>query len=186
MSEDKKMTLDEMAQQLVRQNVYYCISGLISDLNKLVSSADPKTLKEVDIDDDQLRDLSVQDDWEEPASYYIRKLDREDLITELELKDIEMEPEETTEALAEKLIAHLDEEGEFQEFCSDNRLDPDQIEVYEHWLVSDWFAARLEEKGGIVDKDLCGVTVWGRTTTGQSSYMDGIVQRIAQDLLDGK
>jgi hypothetical protein len=186
MSEAKKMTLDEMAQQLVRTEVYYNISSLFSDLNTLVSSADPKTLQNVGVDQDQLMTLMVQDDWEEPASDYIRSLDREDLVNELELKDIEFDPAGSDEDLQKLLIAHLDEEDEFQEFCNDNRLDPNTDEVYEHWIVSDFLAGRLAEKGAVVDTDVSGLTIWGRTTTGQMVYMDWIIQQIAQDMLDSK
>ena len=57
-------------------------------------------------------------------------------------------------------------------------IDPVQTEVYEHWAVTDWFADKLEAAGEKVDRDFAGLNVWGRTTTGQSMTMDGVVQRI--------
>lgn len=60
-------------------------------------------------------------------------------------------------------------------------LDADTHEVYEHWIVSDWLAARLKDEGHVVG-EFAGLTVWGRQTTGQSISMDGVIQRIAGEL----
>jgi hypothetical protein len=57
-------------------------------------------------------------------------------------------------------------------------------EIYEHWLVSDWLAAKLEAKGETVVRNLCGLTIWGRATTGQAIYIDGVIEAIARDLVE--
>lgn len=69
----------------------------------------------------------------------------------------------------------------FQEVCDENSLDPDMMEVYEHWIVSDWFARKLSEKGEITG-DFAGLTIWGRCCTGQSISMDGVIREIAAEL----
>ncbi|MTD92865.1 hypothetical protein GIW81_00795 [Hyphomicrobium sp. xq] len=55
-------------------------------------------------------------------------------------------------------------------------------EVYEHWIVSEWFADKLEAAGERVVRDWHGLTIWARTTTGQAIYMDSVVQSIHADL----
>jgi hypothetical protein len=63
--------------------------------------------------------------------------------------------------------------------CEQNEIEPHDREVYEHWIVSDWLARRLEEEGEKVDTDFAGLTVWARTCTGQSIALDDVIQRIA-------
>jgi len=55
-------------------------------------------------------------------------------------------------------------------------------EVCEYWLISEWLANKLEDKGETVEKDFMGLIVWGRTTTGQSIWCDWIIQQIYSDL----
>ncbi len=54
-------------------------------------------------------------------------------------------------------------------------------EAYEHWIVSDWLAEKLRDKGEMVG-ELHGLTIWGRCTTGQAIALDGVMQEIAKDL----
>ena len=60
-------------------------------------------------------------------------------------------------------------------------LDVEYREVYEHWLVDRWFAARLRERGEVVF-EFCNMTIWGRCTTGQAISIDGVVEGIVKDL----
>ena len=53
-------------------------------------------------------------------------------------------------------------------------LDEHRPEVYEHWVVSNWFGRKLEERGQPVF-DIMGDTVWGRTCTGQAIALDSVV-----------
>ncbi len=48
----------------------------------------------------------------------------------------------------------------------------------EFWFVSSWLARQLKEVGGIV-YDLGTCSIWGRETSGQSIYLDGIMQEVA-------
>jgi len=63
----------------------------------------------------------------------------------------------------------LDDEGE-------------PIEIYEHWIVTDWFVDKLIEHGESVEKDFFGLSIWGRTTTGQAIYLDSVIEDIYHDL----
>lgn len=66
----------------------------------------------------------------------------------------------------------------WQELCEEVDIDPYEREVFEHWAVSKWLAEKLAAKGERVDMDFAGLCVWGRTTTGQSISMDGVIQEI--------
>jgi hypothetical protein len=53
-------------------------------------------------------------------------------------------------------------------------------EVYEHWIVSNWLAARLRDRGETVE-DWHDLTIWARCTTGQMITMDGVIRDIAEE-----
>ena len=55
-------------------------------------------------------------------------------------------------------------------------------EVFEHWIVSDHLANKLEEEDETIERDFHGLTVWGRTTTGQAISMDYVIRKIWYDL----
>jgi hypothetical protein len=48
-------------------------------------------------------------------------------------------------------------------------------EAYEHWIVSDWLADKLEERGEMIVRDFLGLTIWGRCTSGQAILLDGVI-----------
>jgi hypothetical protein len=66
--------------------------------------------------------------------------------------------------------------------CEIDDIEPHEREVYEHWIVSDWLADKLAEKGERVDKDFAGMTVWARTTTGQAISIDSVIEEITADV----
>lgn len=76
----------------------------------------------------------------------------------------------------------VDEDSEAPRWvCDKFYLDPYTNEVYEHWIVSNWLADKLEERGQITG-DLLGLTIWGRCATGQSIALDHVIQQIAAEL----
>ena len=68
-----------------------------------------------------------------------------------------------------------------EDCCCMNDIEPDNIEVLEHWLVTDWFADKLKKHGEIVG-EFMGLTVWGRCCTGQAILLDGVISRICEEL----
>ena len=54
-------------------------------------------------------------------------------------------------------------------------------EIMEWWLVTPYMAELLKEKGEVIlsDYDCCW---WGRQTSGQALYMDGVIQEIAEQM----
>lgn len=94
------------------------------------------------------------------------------------------------ESLAEarsELIAELgtmlDEPDGYEQACDEMGIDllENASEVYEHWIVSDYFAEKLKEHGETVG-ELFNLTIWGRCTTGQAISMDGVIEAIANDM----
>lgn len=77
-----------------------------------------------------------------------------------------------------------DEDEVIEEFFSDGRHEDDLRdmvgEIYEHWIVSDYLAGRLEERGERIGK-LDNLTVWGRGCTGQAILLDGVIQDIVKE-----
>lgn len=76
----------------------------------------------------------------------------------------------------------LIEGGDWRELCETVDIEPYQREVFEHWIVSDWLADKLEAKGEKVDKDFVGLTIWARTTTGQGIASDWVIEQICEEL----
>ena len=57
----------------------------------------------------------------------------------------------------------------------------DSSEVLEWWLVTPYMAELLKEKGEVMLADY-DCYWWGRTTSGQALYMDGVIQEIAEQI----
>lgn len=81
-----------------------------------------------------------------------------------------------------ELVSGLSSKPEYQEELLSVCSKPDaDVEAFEHWVVSDWFARQLENRGEMVIYDFLGLTIWGRTCTGQAIFLDGIVEEIYND-----
>lgn len=65
-----------------------------------------------------------------------------------------------------------------------NLEHPDGSDILEHWLVTEDLARRLEAKGESVARDVQGLTIWGRVTSGQGIAADYVIQSIARDILE--
>ena len=76
--------------------------------------------------------------------------------------------------------------GAAVDLCEEFGIEADDYrqEVLEHWIVSDALARRLEEKGECVLRDFFGLTIWGRTTSGQAISLDSVIVGIYRDLQD--
>lgn len=169
----------EHAELLVRQNVNYCVSSLVSSLCKLTGEG--RALAALDISDDEIYSITSQSDWKTPVTEYLQSADAEtvaDVVEYFPGVDQDGFPDAST-----ALIAHLEETDAWQECADYCGIDPDTVEAYEHWIVDSWFARELESHGEMIARDFLGLTIWGRTTTGQSISMDHVVLTIARDAL---
>lgn len=182
MSRDHRLSADyqRSVRDFVGREVIYCVSSLVHT----VLTAGYECHNSMEIDEDEARDLQCQDDWENPGRYYIEQaMERDALIDALDSRQgVFVADEMSIEELRKQLIDDVDEEDDWPQFCADHDIDPDQCEVYEHWIVSGWLADKLEAHGEVVNRDFLGLTIWGRCTTGQSISMDGVIEAIYDEL----
>jgi hypothetical protein len=153
------------AEQLVNREVHYCVSALVS---QLACGEAGRGL--ADLADQAFELCSPIDDYEEAAIQEGWQLDQSAPVTGSVFK---RDHGETFNAAS------------WQEACELDGIEPYQREVFEHWIVSDWLADKLAEKGEKVDKDFAGLTVWARTTTGQGIASDSVIEAILADLAKG-
>lgn len=148
-------------EQLVQREVSYCVSALISELYSNEKYQD------------ELQPIMTQDDWESAAREegWINdnyKGNKHYFLSE----DDTWEAENNTDG--------------WREVCEEFDIDPQLTEAYEHWIVSDWLAGKLEARGEMVLRDFYGLTIWGRACTGQAIYCDSVIGAIYTDLTGQK
>lgn len=73
------------------------------------------------------------------------------------------------------------ENSEREEIADEYNLDPEYVEVYEHWVIDSHLAKELRNRGEIV-RDFCDFTIWGRCTTGQAIALDGVIRNIVRNI----
>ena len=90
---------------------------------------------------------------------------------------------ERDEKFRELVFEQLESTSDMEELCREFQVDTDNFreDVYEHWIVSGWLSCKLKGRGEVTG-DLCGLTIWGRCTTGQSICLDRVIQNIAIEL----
>ncbi len=70
-----------------------------------------------------------------------------------------------------------------EELIQAGKIDEEYIypfngdEVLEWWLVTPWLAERLKAQGEVIIEEY-GCYWWGRQSSGQAIYMDGVIQEI--------
>lgn len=78
----------------------------------------------------------------------------------------------------------------WQELCAEQDIDVDDYapEIFEHLIVTDWLADKLENHGEKVLKDFFGMTIWCRPTTGQAILLDHVISEICaeEEILEGQ
>jgi hypothetical protein len=139
--------------EFVRREVIYCVSGLISGLCSIHCN---------ELNDELMELVTSRPDYESAALEAGWTYNR-DVLTGTPNWS---KPGEKT--------VYLDAES----VCDGENLEPEYHEIYEHWIVSDWLADKLLDRGETVVKDFMGLTVWGRCTTGQAISMDSVIQDI--------
>jgi hypothetical protein len=154
--------------EFVHREVIYCVSGLVYEIGRE--------------NIDEWLHLFFQEDWETPALEAIRALPRELLQELLEQNDCHIDTDDTPDTLEMTYLQYLKQQGSLQEFCDANHVDPQQNEIYEHWIVSEWLAARLEGRGEVIERDFYGLTIWGRACTGQAILLDDVICSIYDEV----
>lgn len=149
-----KLTVDEMAQKIVRDDVFCNVGSLVEFSIK----------------------KSFEGDTDAPVTFEDFESDRIDF-------DI-LSREEMLEWLEENVSANLSQYDELDDYdlareCEDNWTEP---EIFEYWAVSSWLADKLKERGEMVASAY--PDIWGRATTGQAIHLDGVIRSIAQYLIN--
>lgn len=72
----------------------------------------------------------------------------------------------------------------WEELCQDNSIDADEYapDIYEHWIISDYLAEKLEAHDHRILRDFFGMTIWCRPTTGQAILLDGVISQICEEM----
>ena len=152
----------------VNREVIYCVSNLVYEIG----------MKNID----EWHHLFRQDDWETPALEAIRAFSPEHLRELLNEDDVPFNAEDEPGAMARTYLHHLKQQESLREFCDANHVDPDENEIYEHWIVSEWLANLLEERGEVIERDFYGLTIWGRACTGQAILLDNVICSIYDEV----
>jgi len=161
-------TIDQaIKSKLVSENVLVCVSELIEEL-----------LQKEEYQE-ELYIVAIQDDYLSPASYYI----------EMDMTTRECYDYIVNELLIDahgpsktQLLKEITESSDaLQDFTDYFGIDPEQNEALEFWIVSDYFFRKLQERGEMVT-EFKGLLIWGRTTSGQSISIDGVIDDIAKDM----
>jgi hypothetical protein len=164
-------------ENLVAREVHYCVSYLVSTLangaGQMLNAArmreSYRTAPGADLAEltEQAAELAAPvDDWEEAARQ----------------AGWVSGPEGTPQDCD---FTHPDSDqvyNNWETLCDSEGIEPYQWEVFEHWIISDWLADKLEAHGEKVDKDFAGMTVWARTTSGQAIAADSVVEKICAEL----
>ena len=163
---------NQILKNLIENDIFCNASPLIGDL--LSNSDAASALNGCDYDD-LLSLTSAPDCSEPPEGYRVFEGDSTGWWWELEGSDGDGTPQVSGD--------DYDTEAEaIQAAYEDNREDPPESEVFEHWIVSDSLARELESIGAPVAHDVFGWCIWGRTETGQSLSMDSALKAVAEQI----
>jgi hypothetical protein len=166
MRRDRRSDADYQQEvgKLVEREVIYGVSSLVHEIARK---------------NDDWFHLFVQEDWETPAREGIPLLPPEKLLKFLERNSWWIS---TDEATPEFCLTLLETDGSWQNLCAAHDLEPHRHEIYEHWIVSDWLASKLEQRGEVIERDFYGLTIWGRACTGQAILLDDVICSIYDEL----
>ena len=151
----------QSVREFVEREVIYCVSMLIPELAKIEGG---------EYYDDIMQICS------RPETVYRAKFDCANCLSDWESDDT-YEYEQPISAQNCPGCGQFNGVSDWEEETGD-----DYLEAYEHWIVSDWLASRLEAKGEMVSKDIHGLTVWGRTCSGQAILLDAVICGIYNEL----
>lgn len=175
---DIAMINQHILRRLIDREVVQNVSMLVSHFQQ-----NPEALDGSDYDYDELLSLCERRDYLEAALNHVDDMDRGDVIDALNATFEDADEDASTAELRVALRTALNDADLdlVREFCDDQGVDPEICEVLEHWVVSEWFAEKLAEKGEATG-ELFGLTIWGRTCSGQAILLDGVVEGIAKDM----
>ena len=193
--EARELRIELRAEMYGERDILGCDSSLVDDLIKLSFESSSELARAFDTDE-QRNIYADPSDWtlercreylrdygaEEPTEGNVWKMDRDDLVEQLENAGIECRDDENTETLREAVIANIDDEtldglADWREYCR-TEAQEHPAEPYEWWRVSSWLCDQLHAIGEVTIDNGYGHW-WGRTCSGQAWIMDGTLQTVA-------
>lgn len=194
------LDLQEKCRRLVAREVYHCASALIHELAQDEKYMDELLeicahYPEVATPDQYRYIVDLDERGEYRATVYEIDEDGDDVerwtVTgEMLAEGGELEgiAKDDPEAIVNEILEIHFPERSYADRVLDETDDPetepsdDPVEALEHWIISDWLARWLEDKGEMITFDFMGLTIWGRTCSGQAIYCDGVIEEIVKDL----
>lgn len=175
--DESEIDLQHECDRMVRREVIYCLSGLVNTLAKGYGEAKGEL---GELCEEAFELCTPIDDWCEAAVDHARNdATLEELVEFLSTaRECQLDATEIAALTKEQAVEAIEQDEDLaREYCEENRLDPYQREIYEHWAVSNWLARKLKERGEKVGW-LDNFEVWARCTTGQAIGMDGVIENI--------
>lgn len=158
--------------KFVEREIIHCASYMISELAKNAKFCDSENLY----------DIMSQDDWETPIDWHIEnEMTQQETVDYIEENYPDYETDITDTGDTHLLMKCLEHYEDYQEFAQEYDIEPQQVEAYEHWIISNYLKDKLAEKGEMVGNVL-GFDIWGRTCSGQAILLDGVISAICEDM----
>ncbi len=179
----------------VERNIGQCVSSLMYDVGQNLGEC----ARIFDLDYDEALGWFQREDYSQVVDSFIDDADLDDLETIADMvgywSDVvgEVDPDtdeddsllptpEQLDQIRTKVKALITNDSEYAEIGRHFNLDPDYTEILEHWTLPErWTANDLEAEGEVVF-EFGGMTIWGRTTSGQSISIDYVISKIVKQL----
>jgi hypothetical protein len=148
----------QLAEFVKREVIYNASTFMFMSISKAEKAAEI-------FDDytDTLYELSSKIDYETPA--------RENGWIIQEGQIFKVTPNDDEEA------QNTEYADSWQEACEIDSISGHENTAYEHWIVTQWLAEKLQKQGEIVG-EFAGFTIWGRCTSGQAIHLDAVIETI--------
>jgi hypothetical protein len=179
------ITPDDLVRREVCHTCSYLVSTLAAGFGAQIATGSAESRHNLEVLCEQAYELAAPiDDWEEAAiqAGFIRYAPGQQVTppdADQEWWYLESDPSGDWFNTAEDACRNSNgaTDADF--------IEPYQREVYEHWIITDWLADKLEAHGEKVDRDFAGLTVWARTTTGQAIASDYVIEAITAEVNAG-
>ena len=158
-TENNQKVLSKLVGREVIQNVSYLVDHFMKN---------PDALNGSDYSYDDLLELAQVPDYDQSIENWRYDLTQEELEEFCQDNDIY------------SLDEHIEDIGA-EDFCAEHNIDLHYREALEFWAMSEHMGRRLLEHGEAV-LELFGLTIWGRTTSGQAILLDRVIEDIGRDM----
>lgn len=153
-----KLTIDQFIKREVICNISMTIDALRDNALSMEDGL-------------QLYESNEAIDYEGTFQVWYDSLDDDDII------DLVERYQTTADEL--EYILRREFESDKQDFIEIEKIEPETIEVFEHWAVTSFLANKLEAAGEKIIWDMLDFkAVWCRTTTGQQLTSDEVIEDI--------